>query len=204
MAWRSPDCANRTIFQLLRSYCTNLEANWVEHLDALEIPYNASSHSSTGLSPFEVDAGRSFTLPMNFVSDAAVPDNLRYAERIQIAKDRLAPAAERQKTNNDEFRNHLKFAIGEPVPLKTHRLKHNTQAKLQPPYCGPFTSSRQLSSDVYEINLPTGWGIFNKFHVSSVVLVVLVLCVPMFLLWLLRLPARKKERQTAWGRNFGG
>ena len=41
--------ANRTVLQLLRNYCEELNVNWSNHIDSLEIAYNSSLHSSRAL-----------------------------------------------------------------------------------------------------------------------------------------------------------
>ncbi|KAL8271279.1 hypothetical protein Esti_004794 [Eimeria stiedai] len=46
--------ANRTIEQMLRSYIQNRAEEWADLLPTLELAYDCTSHSATGLSPFEV------------------------------------------------------------------------------------------------------------------------------------------------------
>ncbi|KAL8274914.1 hypothetical protein Esti_001114 [Eimeria stiedai] len=49
--------ANRTIEQMLRAYIQSREEEWPYLLPALELAYNCTSHSATGLSFFEVMLG---------------------------------------------------------------------------------------------------------------------------------------------------
>ncbi|KAL8445197.1 hypothetical protein Emed_005755 [Eimeria media] len=45
---------DRTLEQNLRTYIQTDESKWEELLPAVELAYNCTTHSSTGLSPFEV------------------------------------------------------------------------------------------------------------------------------------------------------
>jgi hypothetical protein len=47
----------RTVKEMLRSFVNHRQTNWSEQLAAIEFAYNNDVHSSTQLSPFELDLG---------------------------------------------------------------------------------------------------------------------------------------------------
>jgi transposase InsO family protein len=47
----------RTVKEMLRSIINHKQADWVEHLTAIEFAYNNSVHPSTKMTPFELDLG---------------------------------------------------------------------------------------------------------------------------------------------------
>ena len=66
--------ANRTTEQLLRTSIQTNEAEWPTLLPALELAYNRTPHSSTGLSPFEILISEN---PLR-VQDLDIADRLTY------------------------------------------------------------------------------------------------------------------------------
>ena len=48
---------NRTIEQVLKTYCNYYQNNWEENLPIAEFPINSSLQKSTGMSPFKVING---------------------------------------------------------------------------------------------------------------------------------------------------
>lgn len=89
-----------------------------------------------------------------------------HLQKLQEAMDRLEEASAQQKRAAGRRRQDITFEAGEAVLLNTKNLAHVPATKLSTPYCGPFVITKVGDNDTYTIDLPSGWGIFPKFHVS--------------------------------------
>jgi transposase InsO family protein len=58
---------NSTLLQMLRSLSESEKPNWHQHLNKLLAAYNATTHSSTGFSPFYILYGREPLLPLDVI-----------------------------------------------------------------------------------------------------------------------------------------
>ena len=59
----------QTLEEYLRSYIKYDQKDWDEHLDLAEFAYNSSVHSSTKLSPFQVDGNHQPYTPISLLQD---------------------------------------------------------------------------------------------------------------------------------------
>lgn len=89
----------------------------------VEFAYNNSYHSSIGMSPFEALYGRPCRTPLCW-TEVGERRGLELdlvketVEQVDLLKDRLKEAHDRQKSYADQRRKHLEFATGDLVYLK--------------------------------------------------------------------------------------
>jgi hypothetical protein len=90
---------------------------------------------------------------------------------IQIAKDTLMMAQERQVKYSNQHRRYEEFKIRDKVLLSTQHIntpvdKYRPTKKLAPKYMGPFTISAVISATAYKLDLPANLKIHPVFHIS--------------------------------------
>ena len=170
--------ANRTLEESLRSYVDYSQRDWDTHLLAAEIAFNNSVHASTGFTPFYLNSGQHFRLPMDAAVQAAQQAaNPTAAQRIeqlardlQRAKANLLLAQQRQAKYADRSRRAETFAVGDRVLLSTEHLALKSAGqtpKLLAKYIGPFPVVRVVSDVSYELALPPSLRIHPTFHISK-------------------------------------
>eukprot|EP00736_Rhodelphis_marinus_P011688 Rmarinus@m.20211 len=167
---------NRVLEEMVRCYIGPLFNDWVNLLPAIEIAYNRAVNSSTGFSPYELDTGLPFELPVALTlnpreetDNPSVEEFLqRQRDNIKKAQDAMAYAQQRQKTMADRSRRELTFRIGDKVLLDLKNIKLRAVASaFKPLRAGPFVVKEVISPVVYRIELPDSWSrIHNVFHVS--------------------------------------
>ena len=57
---------NRTLFNMLRVYCSRYMTDWDKYLPQVVGAYNSTEHSTTGISPFMMLTGRERAMPITF------------------------------------------------------------------------------------------------------------------------------------------
>jgi hypothetical protein len=170
--------ANRTLEEGLRAYVDYSQRDWDTHLLAAEIAFNNSVHASTGFTPFYLNSGQHFRLPMDAAVQAAQQNaNPTSAQRIeqlardlQRAKDNLLFAQQRQAKYADRSRRAFTFQVGDRVLLSTEHLALKSAGqtpKLLAKYIGPFPVVRVVSNVSYELALPPSLRIHPTFHISK-------------------------------------
>ena len=119
---------NATMCKMLTHYVNDKQSDWDLHLDAVASAYNASVHSSTGVSPFKLLFGRDPVLPVDRVLPAPVPGpkSVRlYQQQLHatlksahaLAAKHLTKAQETQKTYYDAHHRDVTYDIGDTVSL---------------------------------------------------------------------------------------
>ena len=170
--------ANRTLEESLRAYVDYSQRDWDTHLLAAEIAFNNSVHASTGFTPFYLNSGQHFRLPMDAAvqaaQQAANPTSAQRIEQLardlQRAKDNLLLAQQRQAKYADRSRRAATFQVGEQVLLSTEHLalaSAGQTPKLLAKYIGPFRVVRVVSDVSYELALPPSLRIHPTFHISK-------------------------------------
>jgi hypothetical protein len=167
--------ANRTLEDMLRHYVNYRQTDWDEHLTAAEIACNNAKQSSTGFSPFYLNAGQEINLPISQIvpTDTNNTDasdvTQRMREAIEKAKENLRGAQERQKKYADRDRRDQEYKEGDKVMLSTTNLNNDHRApKLVAKYIGPFKVKRVVSCVAYELELPDVYSrVHPVFHVSK-------------------------------------
>ncbi len=167
--------ANRTLEDMLRHYVKYRQTDWDEHLVAAEIACNNARQSSTGFSPYYLNAGQEINLPITQTT-AAETNNTeasdtiqRMQEAIEKAKENIRVAQERQKKYADQERRQQEYKEGDKVMLSTANLNNDNRApKLAAKYIGPFEVKRVVSAVAYELALPDVYSrVHPVFHVSK-------------------------------------
>ncbi|XP_041004062.1 uncharacterized protein LOC121249417 [Juglans microcarpa x Juglans regia] len=93
-------------------------------------------------------------------------------DQIQLIKERMKVAQDRQKSYTEHQRRGLKFEVGDWVYLKVSPMKgvfrFGKKGKLSLRYIGPYEILEKVGVVAYRLNLPVEFqGIHNVFHVSS-------------------------------------
>ena len=166
---------NRTIEQMMRTYIQSREEDWPQLLPALELAYNCTPHSATGLSPFEVMIGEN---PVR-TQDLDVIDSFPSLPAPQMTKafrllvDRAAvhleQAKAQQKAYADQARRQLEFNEGDLVWVSTRYMALSGNRKFQQRYIGPYPVLQRIGKVAYKLELPPSMTVHPVFHVSLLV-----------------------------------
>ena len=152
----------KTLITALRSFCNDHQDDWDDYLDMLELGFNATTQSSTQMSPFELMYGRKPRLPVDVALAPIAPKNpaaIDRAEKMQTAlrfvKEHLGVAQERQRRNADRHRRDASFKVGDSVLLSTEGLELRSGTnKLCSRYVGPFEVIEVVNANAYKLKLP--------------------------------------------------
>jgi len=90
--------------------------------------------------------------------------------KVEIAREALKVARDRQKSYADKKRRPVTFEVGEMVMLKVSPwkgvLRFGKRGKLSPRFIGPFKILKRVNDQAYQLDLPPELeGIHNTFHV---------------------------------------
>ena len=90
---------------------------------------------------------------------------------IDIAKDSLREAQERQVKYVNEHCRHLIFKVGDQVLLSMKNTnvpvdRNRPTKKLTSRFAGPYTVTQVISSTAYKLDLSIGMRIHPVFHIS--------------------------------------
>ena len=169
----------KTLSNMIRSSIQKDKHDWDTVLSQLEFEYNASTHASTKMTPFQVDIGR---IPANsrfrrltecvFQNQAAADFTERLSMFRRIARDNLALAQARQKQYADRRRRPLNFKKDDLVLLDARSLDISNRSDLprkwRPRYLGPLRVIEATGPVTYRVELPpTMRRAHNVFHVSK-------------------------------------
>ena len=169
---------------MLRACVLDFHDSWDRHLALIEFAYNNSYQASIGMAPYEALYGRKCRSPLFWdledwhwttdgVKRARPPKVIEEAiEKVQIIRQRMKMAQDRQKSYADRRRRPLEFEVGDRVFLKASPRKGFTRigrgGKLNPRYLGPFEILERIGETAYRLDLPPNLtGIHNVFHVSQ-------------------------------------
>ena len=113
----------RTIEDMLRVCVVDFKGNWDDHLPLIEFPNNNSYHASIGMPPFEALYGRKCRSPLYWdeVGEWRIlgPGLVQQTkEKIELIRQRLVAAQNRQSKYADQHRRDTEFEIGYLVLLK--------------------------------------------------------------------------------------
>ena len=113
----------QTLEDLLRLCVLDFKGSWDKYLPLVEFSYNNSYQASIGMAPFEALYGRKCRSPIcwNEVGEAKLlgPELVRLTtEKIQIIRQRIRAAQERQKSYADLHRRDEMFNVGDHVFLR--------------------------------------------------------------------------------------
>jgi hypothetical protein len=170
--------ANRTLEEMLRAFVSFKQDDWDQHLVAAELAFNASKHASTGFTPFYLNNGREVSVPLDLAleearsarqPDAAARIRQLHAD-LELAKEHLLRAQQRQAHHADKHRREVLFKVGDEVLLSTAHLKmmgsSDRTTKFAYKYIGPFKIKRVVNNNAYELELPSQLQIHPVLNVS--------------------------------------
>jgi hypothetical protein len=163
---------NRVLEEALRSYISPTQDDWDKHLPMIEFTLNNSVSAATGVTPFSLnglESPRTFAeLDLNLRAPKADRTMRALHERIELAKQCMRGAQERNKAYADKGRREVKFQEGDLVLLSTVNLRRgmNGRDKLLPRYVGPFPVAELVNDVAYRLTLPDDYKIHPVFHVS--------------------------------------
>ena len=168
---------NRTMEEMLRAYTNYQQNNWDELLPAVEFAYNNSKNLSTGFTPFEIDLGQHPNTPTTFATgkqtNVTATDDflLKWENIINLTKDNLRLAQERQQQYANKHRRELTFEEGDKVLVNAVNINDPVQTnrptrKLAPKFMGPYKIEKVISTTAYRLKLPHNLKIHPVFHVS--------------------------------------
>ncbi|CDJ27604.1 uncharacterized protein EMH_0033270 [Eimeria mitis] len=167
---------NRTLEQMLRTYIQTDEREWERLLPALELAYNTTSHSSTGLSPFETMIGQNpvTAADLDTVGNRAptlIPPMTKLFQQLCVrAQSHILKAKWQQKRYADAHRRDVQYNPGYQIWISSRHLPGLNQCpKLEPRFRGPFTILERIGQVAYRIALPSTYSCHNLFHVSQLV-----------------------------------
>uniref|UniRef100_A0A1J3GIM6 RNA-directed DNA polymerase n=1 Tax=Noccaea caerulescens TaxID=107243 RepID=A0A1J3GIM6_NOCCA len=166
----------QTLEDMLRACVLEWGGKWGKYLPLVEFAYNNSFHSSIEMSPYEALYGRPCRTPLCWTEVGErrdlEPEMIEETvEQVELLKEKLKEAHDRQKSYADKRRRDLEFAVGDKVYLKMRTFRGNDRTrklkKLKPRYMGPYVITERVGAVAYRLELPQELSDFhNVFHVS--------------------------------------
>ena len=166
----------QTLEEMLRSCVLELKGNWDTNLPLLEFAYNNSFHSSIGMAPYEALYGRKCRTPVCWdiegMRQLEGPELVRETvEKVQVVKQRMKAAQDRQKSYFDRHRREMVYEVGDRVFLKVSPwrgvMRFGRHGKLAPRYIGPYEILERIGPLAYRLALPAELArLHDVFHVS--------------------------------------
>ena len=141
----------------------------------IEFAYNNSYQSSIGMTPYEALYGRKCRTPVGWdevgkrrLIDLEIVQDT--TEKVNMIRERLKIANDRQKSYVDNRRRDLKFEMGDQVFLRVSPwkgiLRFGKRGKLSPRYIGPYEIVDKVGVVAYRLRLPSELAnIHDVFHV---------------------------------------
>ena len=171
------EIVNKILEDLLRACILDWGGSWEDHLYLAEFTYNNSYQSTIGMAPFEALYGRPCVSPACWLEAGERvllgPEHVKEtSEKIEVVRQRMKTAQERQKTYTDKRRKPIEFQVGDYVFLKVSPMRKvmrfGKAGKLSPRYVGPYEILKRIGTLAYKLKLPEEMsGIHDVFHVSQ-------------------------------------
>ena len=161
---------------MLRACVLDFHTAWDRSLPLVEFAYNNSFQTSIGMAPYEALYGRRCRTPLCWdeVGERKLdnPELVDQAvEQVQLIRQRMRAAQDRQKSYADTRRRDLQFEVGDMVFLKVAPwrgvIRFRQRGKLAPRYIGPYRVLERVGPVAYRLELPAELErIHDVFHVS--------------------------------------
>jgi hypothetical protein len=159
--------------KVIRIYCNETHKKWPELIPHIEIWMNSSLSTSTKCTPVEL---MEKTNKLELFNVFRLPSTTPHEQKDLPTKllevyARLKGKADRRKQEKKERKFKRNFKVGDLVFVKCHHASEATQGiigKFQRPFEGPFTLSKQINPNMFELKdgdgLPRGW--FHELHLK--------------------------------------
>ncbi|KAJ4978390.1 hypothetical protein NE237_009170 [Protea cynaroides] len=141
------ECTIQILEDMLRACVIDFKGSWDEKLPLIEFAYNNSYQATIQMSPYEALYGRKCRTPLfwNEIGERSIvgPEFVEETCRVvDIIKERVRTAQNRQKQYADTRRRDLEFAVGDKAFLKVSPMRglkwFRQKEKLSPRYVGPY------------------------------------------------------------------
>ncbi|VFQ77184.1 unnamed protein product [Cuscuta campestris] len=159
-----------------RAFTYERPTKWASFLPWAELALNCSQHEGLGVSPFQALYGRPppslFPTLSVRARVPAVEEMLREcADLLTDLKAHLTKMQHRMRSQANQHRRDVSFAVGDMVllklrPYRQHSMARPLSAKLAQRYYGPFEVLERVGAVAYRLRLPDGCKIHDVFHVS--------------------------------------
>ena len=156
----------------LRAFVNFEQNDWARLLSMAEFAYNNAKNVSTSYTLFELNCGY---YPCVFYEEDVDPfaksksaDDLAkdLRELMAVCRKNLQHAQDLQKRANNKGTKPRSYASGDKVWLNSKYIKTKWNRKLEAKFFGPFRVLHPVGKQVYKLELPRKWRIYDVFHVS--------------------------------------
>ena len=156
---------NQWIKQYLWLVTSTSSEDWTHWLALATAVHNNKKNTTTGLSPNQILLGYDLSL---IPSGNSTLNSDLVEKRMEALLEKQAQAIDaiNQVAKRDQG-GMAWYKLGDQVWLEATHLKLcHQKMKLTPKCYSPFIIIKEISSVVYQIELPASWGIHNVFHAS--------------------------------------
>jgi transposase InsO family protein len=166
---------NQDVEKFLRAYIDYDQKNWKELLPMAEFAINSVIHTSLHMSPFEALYGFQPEWKTEEYETCNSPDAQKVIQdaniRFKLIETLLLHAqGEMIRYANKKQPQQREFDPGQLVLLDAEKITTNRPSKkLDHKAHGPFKIKKKLGNNVYELELPGQWKIYNKFNADRLV-----------------------------------
>ncbi|KAJ4977845.1 hypothetical protein NE237_008625 [Protea cynaroides] len=161
---------------MLRACVIDFKGSWGEKLPLIEFAYNNSYQATIQMSPYEALYDRKCRTPLfwNEVGERSIvrPKFVEETCRVvDIIKERVRTAQNRQKQYADTRRCDLEFVVGDKIFLKVSPMRglkrFGQKGKLSPRYVGPYEILAKHGKVAYQLTLPPSMSsVHDIFHIA--------------------------------------
>ena len=162
--------------ELLRGCVIEFTGSWDRYIPLMEFAYNNSYQLSIGVAPYEALYGeRCRTLvcwtELNEYKMICLDIVKDTEEKVQVIRQRLKEASDRQKSYADLKRRDIEYDVGDKVFLKVSpwrkKLRVGKKGKLSLRFISPYEVFERIGPVAYRLALPPKLDkLHDVFHVS--------------------------------------
>ena len=166
---------NRTLEQYLRIFVRHRPNQWNSYLPLAELSYNATTHSSTGFSPYYIVYNQHPNLPLDFLLDDVQTRNDDVQHFINDRRQLLDQVRTHLQHARDEMLKHQPRKFLPPFQISDFVLIHRTAFrtsytmqlnKFDDRWYGPFEILKIINPNAYKVKLPPSFRHHNVINVG--------------------------------------
>lgn len=166
---------NRVIKTMIGQYAGRQQKTWDALLPEIQFALNTAVHDSTGYTPAFLDRGRELRPPGGPATGriSAPPDISQRVKQLteaqEVARINMARAFQRQAHHYNLRRRDWRPRLGDTVYTRSHELSRKTDdkaAKLLPRFRGPYTITKVVSPNIYNLRDRNG-RCLKTVHISQ-------------------------------------